>query len=285
VAYKANPDQVYLMGFSQGASMALCVMASEPDKVAGAVVVNGQLLPETRALITKPSALRGFPVLVVHGLSDDFAPIAQGHAIHEMLTGWAANIIYREYPMGHLLTQESLIDTRSWLKSRLDEKGIIADSEAPAYQARLGHVHLKVRNLDRAVGFYIRVLGFHLVERVGNAYAFLSGGNAHHEIALQNVGLNAPVPPPQATGLYHVAFEVPDQESFARAYKALKKADIQVTTVDQVISWGMYFTDPDGNGIEIYCDARNLPGRSDLWRGRDSPLELSKILAVLENLD
>ena len=90
----------------------------------------------------------------------------------------------------------------------------------------IGHAHLKVRDLDRALEFYTRFFGLHLVERVGDHYAFLSGGGYHHEIALQNVGPHAPQPPPHGTGLYHVAFEVPDRQSLALAYQALTEAGI-----------------------------------------------------------
>jgi catechol 2,3-dioxygenase len=146
---------------------------------------------------------------------------------------------------------------------------------------RIGHAHLKVRDLDRAVDFYSRFLGMHLVERVGSAYAFLTGGDFHHEIALQNAGPDAPAPPQNGTGLYHVAFEVPDRESFAQAYATMRGAGIEVATVDHLISWAMYFSDPDGNGLEIYWDTRTEPGGRELWRGSNIALETDKILQVL----
>jgi catechol 2,3-dioxygenase len=149
------------------------------------------------------------------------------------------------------------------------------------YRTRIGHAHLKVRDLDRALDFYTRFLGMHLVERVGTAFAFLTGGEFHHEIALQNVGPNAPAPSPLGTGLYHVAFEVPDRESFAQAYRTLREAGTEVATVDHLISWAMYFADPDGNGLEIYWDTRYEPGGAELWRGLNVPLEPEKILQVL----
>ena len=151
----------------------------------------------------------------------------------------------------------------------------------PDYKTRIGHAHLKVRDLDRSIEFYTRFLGLRLVERAGNAYAFLTGSDFHHEIALQNVGPNSPAPPPHGTGLYHIALEVPDQNSFARAYKALVNAGIPVATVDHLISWAMYFDDPDGNGLEIYWDTRHLSGRPQLWRGSNEPLKHEEIMAVL----
>ncbi len=146
------------------------------------------------------------------------------------------------------------------------------------YQTKIGHAHLKVRDLDRSIAFYTRFFSLKLVERVGDLYAFLSGGDFHHEIALQNVGPNAPQPFPNGTGLYHVAFEVPDRRSFAQAYKTLAKADVPVATVDHLISWAMYFDDPDGNGLEIYWDTRNQPGGEKLWYGNNVPLPSEKIM-------
>lgn len=152
----------------------------------------------------------------------------------------------------------------------------------PDYKTEIGHAHLKVRDLDRAIDFYTRFVAMNLRERVDDAYAFLSGGNLHHEIALQNVGPNAPPPAPRATGLYHVAFAVPDRESFARAYLKLRDAGIQVATVDHLISWAMYFDDPDGNGLEIYWDTRDQPGGRELWRGQNEPLTSEQILHAPE---
>jgi catechol 2,3-dioxygenase len=152
---------------------------------------------------------------------------------------------------------------------------------AQAYATKLGHAHLKVHDLERSIDFYTRYLRLHETERVGNAYVFLTTGSFHHEIALQNVGPNAPRPPDRGTGLYHVAFEVPDKRSFAEAYRTLTAAGIAVATVDHFISWAMYFDDPDGNGLEIYCDTRHEPGGRQLWYGENAPLDEATILAEL----
>jgi len=149
------------------------------------------------------------------------------------------------------------------------------------YSTKIGHAHLKVRDLQRSVDFYTRFLGLHVTEQVDNAYVFLTGGAFHHEIALQNVGSNAPHPPAHGTGLYHVAFEVPDKRSFVAAYRTLTAAGISVATVDHYISWAMYFDDPDGNGLEIYWDTRDEPGGRQLWRGENAPLPEETILAAL----
>lgn len=142
----------------------------------------------------------------------------------------------------------------------------------PSYTPRIGHAHLKVRDLDRAIDFYTRFLGMRLRERVGDTYAFLSGSDLHHELALQNVGPSAPAPPPAGTGLYHVAFEVPNREQFVAAYHALTSAGVPVATVDHFISWAMYFDDPDGNGLEIYWDTRAEPAGHELWHGKNQPI-------------
>jgi catechol 2,3-dioxygenase len=151
----------------------------------------------------------------------------------------------------------------------------------PAYQTRIGHAHLKVRDLERSIAFYLRFFDLQLIEQVANHYAFLSGGPMHHEIALQEVGAAAPSPHPQSVGLYHVAFEVPDRRSFALAYQALVNAGVEVAPVDHRISWAMYFNDPDGNGLEIYWDTRTeLDGRQ-LWHGQNLALAPEAILSAL----
>jgi catechol 2,3-dioxygenase len=151
-----------------------------------------------------------------------------------------------------------------------------------AYSTKIGHAHLKVRDLQRSIDFYTRFLRLNVTEIVGNHYAFLTAGIYHHEIALQNVGSDAPHPLANGTGLYHVAFEVPDKRSFALAYRALIDAGVAVTAVDHYISWAMYFDDPDGNGLEIYLDSRTLPGGRLFWYGDNAPLENKTILAALE---
>jgi catechol 2,3-dioxygenase len=147
------------------------------------------------------------------------------------------------------------------------------------YQTKIGHAHLKVRDLTRSIEFYTKFFNLRVVEQVGDHYAFLTGCGMHHEIALQNVGSSAPQPHPYATGLYHVAFEVPDRASLAEAYKALTAANIQVALVDHLISWAMYFDDPDGNGLEIYWDTRNEACGKQLWHGRNIHLTPEKLMA------
>ncbi len=152
----------------------------------------------------------------------------------------------------------------------------------PVYRTKIGHAHLKVRELEASIDFYTRFLDLQLIEQVGRHYAFLAGGDFHHEIALQHVGPQAPLPTPYQVGLYHVAFEVPDRRSFALAYQALREAGVEVGAVDHGISWAMYFDDPDGNGLEIYWDTRREPSGRELWHGGNLSLPDHLILAALD---
>jgi catechol 2,3-dioxygenase len=150
------------------------------------------------------------------------------------------------------------------------------------YRTRIGHVHLKVRDLKKAIEFYTQFLQMRVTERVGEQFVFLSGGPHHHEVALQSVGSDAPPAPRRSPGLFHVAFEVPDKRSFAVAYRALVDAGVSVYPVDYGISWAMYFKDPDGNGVEIYVDTRQDPQGRELWGGETVVLDRDTILSWLE---
>ncbi len=144
----------------------------------------------------------------------------------------------------------------------------------------IGHVHLKVRNLDISTAFYTRAFDLKLTERVAN-YAFLTGTHMHHEIALQALGENAPIPPRASVGLYHIAFEAPDKRSLAQAYQRLLDMGVEVHPVDHFISWAIYFDDPDGNGLELYCDTRTDPDGAKRWFGRNAPLTHDQLIAAL----
>ncbi len=147
---------------------------------------------------------------------------------------------------------------------------------------KIGHAHIKVRDLDRAVAFYQRHVGLSVKERIGERFVFMTGGTKHHELALQEVGPAAPVPPAFGTGLFHVAFEVPSKVELAASYRRLRDDGVPVATVDHRISWAIYFSDPDGNGLELYCDTRAEPDGVDLWEGVDRALEPVRLLSVLE---
>ncbi len=129
--------------------------------------------------------------------------------------------------------------------------------------------------------FYRRFLGLEVRERIGNRYVFMSGGDAHHQLAIQNVGPEAPAPQPMSTGLYHIAFEVPDRSSLARHYKQLTDAGVAVVAVDHYISWAIYFSDPDDHGLELYWDTRRQPEGTQLWGGHDRPLTRERLLSAL----
>lgn len=152
-------------------------------------------------------------------------------------------------------------------------------------KTRIGHAHLKVRDLDRAVDFYERFLGLKLRERAGDRWAFMSATDVHHEIALQNVGADAPTPGRYSTGLFHVAFEVPDKRSLAMCYKNLLDHGIAVAVVDHRISWAIYFSDADENGLELYCDTRQDADGTELWAGQDRPLTHEQLLLLLDETD
>ncbi len=132
----------------------------------------------------------------------------------------------------------------------------------------VGHVHLRVRDLDRAVGFYRDVFDLTVRERVGR-YAFLSWGDQHHDVALQAVGDGAPGPG-AGVGLYHAAIEVPDEAALAGVADRLDERGVPVSPVDHGISLALYFDDPDGNGLEAYLDTRE---RTDEWAGRSQPFD------------
>ena len=150
-----------------------------------------------------------------------------------------------------------------------------ADGQNPAEQrgSGLGHVHLKVRDLSRSVDFYTELLpGLSLREQTGS-YAFLSAGDAHHELALQEVeAARGPGPESDAVGLYHAAWEVPDTATLTVVYERLDDRDVAVSPVDHGISKALYFTDPDGNGVEVYVDTRAENDRQ-VWHGHDEPFD------------
>ncbi|MFC7155693.1 VOC family protein [Halomarina halobia] len=139
-----------------------------------------------------------------------------------------------------------------------------------ASASRLGHVHLKVRDLDRAIGFYEAVLGLSVGERLPS-FAFLSFGEHHHDLALQAVGPHAAAPG-RGVGLYHTAWEVPDATALRESYETLRERGVEVSSVDHGISKALYFDDPDGNGVEVYLDTRAENDR-DEWRGESAPFD------------
>ena len=123
-------------------------------------------------------------------------------------------------------------------------------------QVRIGHVHLKVADLERSLRFYCGVLGFQLTQRYGTQAAFVSAGGYHHHIGLNTwESLGGSPPPPGTTGLYHVAILYPTRRSLADALRRLIDAGIRLDGAsDHGVSEALYLRDPDDNGVELYWD-------------------------------
>ena len=123
-------------------------------------------------------------------------------------------------------------------------------------QTRIGHVHLKVADLERSLGFYRDVLGFEVTARPGDSAAFLSAGGYHHHIGLNTwESRGGTPPPPGTTGLYHLAILYPTRAELADALRRLVAAKVPLEGAsDHGVSEALYLRDPDGNGVELYCD-------------------------------
>jgi catechol 2,3-dioxygenase len=121
---------------------------------------------------------------------------------------------------------------------------------------RIGHVHLKVADLDRALGFYCGVLGFELMQRYGTQAAFIAAGGYHHHIGLNTwESLGGSPPPPGTTGLFHTAILYPTRASLADALKRVMGAGVTLDGAsDHGVSEALYLRDPDQNGVELYWD-------------------------------
>lgn len=121
---------------------------------------------------------------------------------------------------------------------------------------RIGHVHLKVADLERGLGFWRDLLGLQVQQRMGNQAVFLSVDGYHHHVALNTwESAGGPPPAPGTTGLYHVALLYPDRVALARAFKRLVEARYPLDGAsDHGVSEAIYLRDPDGNGVEIYRD-------------------------------
>ena len=151
----------------------------------------------------------------------------------------------------------------------------------------IGHVHLKVSDIDRSLEFYCGVLGFELTERLGNEAAFISAGGYHHHIGLNTwTSAGGKPPSPGTTGLYHFAIRYPSRRALADALSRLTEAGIRLSGAsDHGVSEALYLQDPDANGIELYWDRPR-----ERWpRGPDGgvamftePLDLRDLLAELE---
>ncbi len=130
------------------------------------------------------------------------------------------------------------------------------DSYIADPRVHIGHVHLKVADLERALRFYAGVLGLEVTQRYGDGAVFLSAGGYHHHIALNTwESLGGSPPPPGTTGLYHTAIVYPTRAALAAALRRVLAAKIQLQgAADHGVSESIYLNDPDENGVELYCD-------------------------------
>ncbi|MEY2491582.1 MAG: catechol 2,3-dioxygenase [Verrucomicrobiota bacterium] len=153
-------------------------------------------------------------------------------------------------------------------------------------RVRIGHVHLKVANLQRALDFYCGVLGFEVTQRYGSEAAFLAAGGYHHHIGLNTwESRGGSPPPPNATGLFHFAILYPTRATLADALRRLQQAKVSLDGAsDHGISEALYLRDPDENGLELYWDRpenlwpRNSKGQIEMFT---RPLDLGNLLAEL----
>lgn len=152
-------------------------------------------------------------------------------------------------------------------------------------RVEVGHVHLKVSDLERAVRFYSDVLGFELTQRYGTQAAFLSAGGYHHHVGLNTwESEGGPPPAPGTTGLFHVAFRYPDRASLAEALRRLLSRGVRLDGAsDHGVSEALYLRDPDGNGLELYWDRPREEWPKDEQGGLrmlTRPLDLEDLLTT-----
>jgi len=151
-------------------------------------------------------------------------------------------------------------------------------------RTRIGHVHLTVSDLDRALAFYRDVLGFGVTARYGSDAVFLSAGGYHHHIGLNTwAGRGAPKPPPGTTGLFHFAILFADRAALAVAVRRVLEHGVALEGAsDHGVSEAVYLRDPDGNGIELYRDRPESEWPRDPGGGirmHTRPLDLQALLA------
>ncbi|HEX7653766.1 MAG TPA: VOC family protein [Verrucomicrobiae bacterium] len=156
-------------------------------------------------------------------------------------------------------------------------------------QVRIGHVHLKVADLDRALNFYCGVLGFELQQKFGTQAAFISAGGYHHHIGLNTWESRGGSPPPAgSTGLYHTAILYPDRPQLADALRRVLQAGLEIDgAADHGVSEAIYLRDPDQNGVELYRDRpagewpRTPQGELAMY---SRPLDLDALLKLAPDL-
>ena len=160
-----------------------------------------------------------------------------------------------------------------------------SEYKAPA-EVRIGHVHLKVSDLQRSLDFYCGILGFELMQMYGSDAAFVSAGGYHHHIGLNTwLSKGKPPVPARAPGLFHVAILYPSRRELASVYKRLTEAGYPLSGAsDHGVSEALYLKDPDMNGLELYCDRpeSNWPKKSDGSLNMiTEPLDLDDLLKEL----
>jgi catechol 2,3-dioxygenase len=174
------------------------------------------------------------------------------------------------------------------LNDRLVRVSIERVTEPIDPRVDIGHVHLKVADIGRALAFYTGVLGFEVQQRLGDQAAFVSAGGYHHHIGLNTwESRGAPPPPPGTTGLYHVAIRYPTRRALANALRRVLDAGIPLDGAsDHGVSEALYLRDPDANGVELYWDRprEEWPRPPDghgvaMFTG---PLDVRGLLAELE---
>ena len=152
----------------------------------------------------------------------------------------------------------------------------------------IGHVHLKVADIERSLDFYSGVLGLELQQRMGDQAAFISAGGYHHHIGLNTWESRGGTPPPRGhTGLYHTAIRYPDRKTLADALRRVVEAGIPLEGAsDHGVSEALYLRDPDGNGIELYRDRPReewpQPAEGESVAMFSRPLDLDALLAEAE---
>ena len=162
-----------------------------------------------------------------------------------------------------------------------------ANKEQPIHpQTFIGHVHLKVADIERSLDFYVNALGFEVTQRWGNSAAFISAGGYHHHIGLNTWESRGGPPPARgSTGLYHFAILYPTRVELARALRRLLRHGVELDGAsDHGVSEAIYLHDPDFNGIEIYRDRpkSEWPKEGDQVAMFNAPLDLEALLAELE---
>ncbi|MGM0589034.1 MAG: VOC family protein [Bacteroidota bacterium] len=153
-------------------------------------------------------------------------------------------------------------------------------------QTRIGHIHLKVTDLEKALSFYRDILGLNVTQRMGDQAAFLSAGDYHHHIGLNTWYSEGTGPAPRrSAGLFHAAIVYPNRKELARVLKQLQQHEYPITGVaDHGVSQAIYLNDPDGNGLELYWDRPESEWPYDSngnLKMVTEPLELDDLLAEL----